>query len=194
MTVKPIMVIWMLNSRLYVSDIRPILFTVIYELNLVVHIFNKTICIWFCVPSDLFYFTYCFYQLPLSYLFCSISEKDGCLWEKVKGKTDWRMARVCLYEIVANFMSNTCHTYRLSCQFIHMHIANSGFCFRYYINYKLMKKRVRQYAQQIELGTQDRRHVLKDFSRMLDNQVCYLLCSIDKISFVAWNVNLLHCL
>ncbi|XP_045811620.1 SPX domain-containing membrane protein At4g22990-like isoform X2 [Trifolium pratense] len=41
----------------------------------------------------------------------------------------------------------------------------------YYINYKLMKKRVRQYAQQIEQGTQDRRHVLKDFSRMLDNQI-----------------------
>ncbi|MCH93131.1 SPX domain-containing membrane protein [Trifolium medium] len=34
-----------------------------------------------------------------------------------------------------------------------------------------MKKRVRQYAQQIEQGTQDRRHVLKDFSRMLDNQI-----------------------
>ncbi|KAI5400337.1 SPX domain-containing membrane protein At4g22990 isoform X1 [Lathyrus oleraceus] len=41
----------------------------------------------------------------------------------------------------------------------------------YYINYKLMKKRVKQYAQQIELGTQDRQHVLKDFSRMLDNQI-----------------------
>ncbi|XP_057446148.1 SPX domain-containing membrane protein At4g22990-like isoform X1 [Lotus japonicus] len=41
----------------------------------------------------------------------------------------------------------------------------------YYINYKLMKKRVRQYAQQIQLGTQDRRHVLKDFSRMLDSQI-----------------------
>ncbi|KAE9592549.1 hypothetical protein Lal_00028468 [Lupinus albus] len=41
----------------------------------------------------------------------------------------------------------------------------------YYINYKLMKKRVRQYAQQIELETLDRRHVLKDFSRMLDNQI-----------------------
>jgi len=37
-----------------------------------------------------------------------------------------------------------------------------------------MKKRVRQYAQQIQLGTQDRRHVLKDFSRMLDNQVFLL--------------------
>ncbi|XP_061361336.1 SPX domain-containing membrane protein At4g22990-like isoform X3 [Gastrolobium bilobum] len=41
----------------------------------------------------------------------------------------------------------------------------------YYINYKLMKKRVRQYAQQIEHGTLDRRHVLKDFSRTLDNQI-----------------------
>ncbi|KAG4952446.1 hypothetical protein JHK85_046313 [Glycine max] len=41
----------------------------------------------------------------------------------------------------------------------------------YYINYKLMKKRVKQYAQQIQLGTLDRRHVLKDFSRMLDNQI-----------------------
>ncbi|AES62432.2 putative SPX domain, major facilitator superfamily [Medicago truncatula] len=41
----------------------------------------------------------------------------------------------------------------------------------YYINYKLMKKRVKQYSQQIELGTQDRRFVLKDFSRMLDVQL-----------------------
>ncbi|OVA11870.1 SPX [Macleaya cordata] len=41
----------------------------------------------------------------------------------------------------------------------------------YYINYKLMKKKVKQYAQQIEVGAQDRRHVLKEFSRMLDNQI-----------------------
>ncbi|KAK4558088.1 hypothetical protein RGQ29_007733 [Quercus rubra] len=41
----------------------------------------------------------------------------------------------------------------------------------YYINYKLMKKKVKQYAHQIEVGTQDRQHVLKDFSRMLDNQI-----------------------
>ncbi|KAH9721704.1 SPX domain-containing membrane protein [Citrus sinensis] len=34
-----------------------------------------------------------------------------------------------------------------------------------------MKKKVKQYAQQIEVGAQDRRHVLKDFSRMLDNQI-----------------------
>lgn len=37
-----------------------------------------------------------------------------------------------------------------------------------------MKKKVRQYAQQIEVGTKDRRQVLKDFSRMLDNQVRYV--------------------
>ncbi|KAM7256747.1 hypothetical protein ACFE04_012488 [Oxalis oulophora] len=41
----------------------------------------------------------------------------------------------------------------------------------YYINYKLMKKSVKQYGQQIELGHLDRRHVLKDFSRTLDNQI-----------------------
>lgn len=40
----------------------------------------------------------------------------------------------------------------------------------YYINYKLMKKRVKQYAQEIESGV-ERRRVLKDFSRMLDNQI-----------------------
>lgn len=42
---------------------------------------------------------------------------------------------------------------------------------RYYINYKLMKKKVRQYAQQAQEGTQDRRHLLKEFSKMLDHQV-----------------------
>ncbi|KAL9231048.1 hypothetical protein vseg_006318 [Gypsophila vaccaria] len=41
----------------------------------------------------------------------------------------------------------------------------------YYINYKLMKKRVKQYAQQIESRSLDRRQVLKDFSRMLDTQI-----------------------
>ncbi|XP_010529528.1 PREDICTED: SPX domain-containing membrane protein At4g22990 isoform X1 [Tarenaya hassleriana] len=41
----------------------------------------------------------------------------------------------------------------------------------YYINYKLMKKKVKQYTHQIEVGSLDRRHVLKDFSRMLDNQI-----------------------
>ncbi|XP_039022731.1 SPX domain-containing membrane protein At4g22990-like [Hibiscus syriacus] len=41
----------------------------------------------------------------------------------------------------------------------------------YYINYKLMKKKVKLYAHQIEVGTLDRPQVLKDFSRMLDNQI-----------------------
>ncbi|KAI3453647.1 hypothetical protein Pfo_010310 [Paulownia fortunei] len=41
----------------------------------------------------------------------------------------------------------------------------------YYINYKLMKKKVKQYANQIQAGALERRHVLKDFSRMLDNQI-----------------------
>ncbi|KAG8382305.1 hypothetical protein BUALT_Bualt05G0063000 [Buddleja alternifolia] len=41
----------------------------------------------------------------------------------------------------------------------------------YYINYKLMKKKVKQYANQIKAGALDRKNVLKDFSRMLDNQI-----------------------
>ncbi|CAK9188630.1 unnamed protein product [Ilex paraguariensis] len=41
----------------------------------------------------------------------------------------------------------------------------------YYINYKLMKKKVKQYTRQIEVRALDRRNVLKDFSRMLDNQI-----------------------
>jgi len=34
-----------------------------------------------------------------------------------------------------------------------------------------MKKKVRQYAQQIESGTKNRRQIHKEFSRMLDDQV-----------------------
>ncbi|XP_024005587.1 SPX domain-containing membrane protein At4g22990 isoform X2 [Eutrema salsugineum] len=41
----------------------------------------------------------------------------------------------------------------------------------YYINYKLMKKKVNQYGRQLQGGNLERRHVLKDFSRMLDNQI-----------------------
>ncbi|KAL6550063.1 hypothetical protein OROMI_020551 [Orobanche minor] len=41
----------------------------------------------------------------------------------------------------------------------------------YYINYKLMKKKVKQYSNQIEAGALDHRYVLKDFSRMLDIQI-----------------------
>ncbi|XP_073042930.1 SPX domain-containing membrane protein At4g22990-like isoform X1 [Primulina eburnea] len=42
---------------------------------------------------------------------------------------------------------------------------------KYYIDYKLMKKKVKQYANQIEAGTLDHQHILKDFKRMLDNQI-----------------------
>ncbi|XP_068635084.1 SPX domain-containing membrane protein At4g22990-like [Aristolochia californica] len=42
---------------------------------------------------------------------------------------------------------------------------------RYYINYKLMKKKVKQYTLQTPSEPQDRRHVLKEFSRMLDSQI-----------------------
>lgn len=41
----------------------------------------------------------------------------------------------------------------------------------YYINYKLMKKKVKQYTQLIKDGVKDRRQVLKEFSRMLDDQI-----------------------
>lgn len=41
----------------------------------------------------------------------------------------------------------------------------------FYINYKLMKKKVKQYARQIEVSEHNRELVLKDFSRVLDNQV-----------------------
>ncbi|WOL10015.1 SPX domain-containing membrane protein [Canna indica] len=41
----------------------------------------------------------------------------------------------------------------------------------YYINYKLMKKKLKQYLQQTEEGTEDRRLVIKEFSRMLDDQI-----------------------
>lgn len=49
--------------------------------------------------------------------------------------------------------------------------------FRYYINYKMMKKRVQQYAQQMEAGAIEHRHVLKDFSRMLDIRVSQIVMS-----------------
>ncbi|KAI0489031.1 hypothetical protein KFK09_028872 [Dendrobium nobile] len=42
---------------------------------------------------------------------------------------------------------------------------------RYYINYKLMKKRVKQYVQQSQQGGNDKRQVLKEFSRVLDDQI-----------------------
>ncbi|CAI0425218.1 unnamed protein product [Linum tenue] len=44
----------------------------------------------------------------------------------------------------------------------------------YYINYKLLKKRVKRYSQAQQSGTQDTQPqsvVLKDFSRLLDSQI-----------------------
>ncbi|KAK4476549.1 hypothetical protein RD792_015705 [Penstemon davidsonii] len=41
----------------------------------------------------------------------------------------------------------------------------------YYINYKLMKKKVKQYLRQLELSEENRDHILKDFSRILDKQI-----------------------
>ncbi|GJN02004.1 hypothetical protein PR202_ga19314 [Eleusine coracana subsp. coracana] len=40
----------------------------------------------------------------------------------------------------------------------------------YYINYKLMKKMLKQYVEQTQLGDKDHKQVLKDFSRILDDQ------------------------
>jgi hypothetical protein len=42
-----------------------------------------------------------------------------------------------------------------------------------------MKKKVKQYAEQIQGGSQHPRHVLKDFSRMLDTQIFTGRLSID---------------
>ena len=49
-----------------------------------------------------------------------------------------------------------------------------------------MKKKVKQYAYQIEIGALERRQVLKDFSKMLDNQVWYI--------YVLTNFFFWHCL
>lgn len=52
-----------------------------------------------------------------------------------------------------------------------------------------MKKKVRQYANQIQGGALDRRHVLKDFSHMLDNQV---LCLLYQRHYVGDTNQILH--
>ncbi|KAJ0967071.1 hypothetical protein J5N97_023988 [Dioscorea zingiberensis] len=63
---------------------------------------------------------------------------------------------------------------------------------RYYINYKLMKKRVRQYAQQVEAGTKDRRQVLKEFSRMLDDQIeQFVLFLLEQQGLLARRIEIL---
>ena len=67
--------------------------------------------------------------------------------------------------------------------------------FRYYINYKLMKKKVKQYGQQLQQGEKDRRRVLKDFSKMLDDQVMLLNRNLGKVissnSLICFNLQTL---
>jgi hypothetical protein len=49
-----------------------------------------------------------------------------------------------------------------------------------------MKKKVKHYGQQLQQGEKDRRRVLKDFSKMLDDQVILrsrYLCEIFKSIF-----------
>ncbi|KAL9315053.1 hypothetical protein ACSQ67_016054 [Phaseolus vulgaris] len=41
----------------------------------------------------------------------------------------------------------------------------------YYINYKLIKKKVKRYVEQLEVGAQNRHNVFRDFSMLLDNQI-----------------------
>ncbi|XP_004306857.1 PREDICTED: SPX domain-containing membrane protein At4g22990-like [Fragaria vesca subsp. vesca] len=41
----------------------------------------------------------------------------------------------------------------------------------HYIDYKLMKKKLKRYTQQVEVGTENHLIVLKDFSRLLDCQI-----------------------
>ncbi|KAM3191758.1 hypothetical protein ACQJBY_069165 [Aegilops geniculata] len=65
----------------------------------------------------------------------------------------------------------------------------------YYINYELMKKKVKQYGQQLQQGEKDRRPVLKDFSKMLDDQTLAFVwcgqCSDRGCSLVGSNTCLL---
>lgn len=42
---------------------------------------------------------------------------------------------------------------------------------RYYINYKLMKKKLKQYVQQNKGSGNDHLQIHKEFARMLDDQV-----------------------
>jgi hypothetical protein len=49
-----------------------------------------------------------------------------------------------------------------------------------------MKKKVKQYGQQLQQGEKDRRRVLKDFSKILDDQVILssmYLCQFFKFIF-----------
>lgn len=47
--------------------------------------------------------------------------------------------------------------------------------FRYYINYKLMKKKVKQHAVSFKDGSLGQSEILAEFSRKLDDQACEAL-------------------
>ncbi|KAL9232876.1 hypothetical protein vseg_007939 [Gypsophila vaccaria] len=64
--------------------------------------------------------------------------------------------------------------------------------FRYYINYKLLKKKVNQYTRQIENGSEIR-IVLKDFSIMFDNQLeTIVLIKLEQQGLLAKRLSLLR--
>lgn len=85
-------------------------------------------------------------------------------------------------------MSNRYAKYEISCLFVFFFPTPSFRCyffysivcfvlilFRCYINYKLMKKKVNRYRQQIEVGTQNGDNFLMDFSRLLDCEVIFAI-------------------
>ncbi|GJN34397.1 hypothetical protein PR202_gb23053 [Eleusine coracana subsp. coracana] len=59
------------------------------------------------------------------------------------------------------------------------HISLAASMKWYYFNYNLLRRRVKEYTEQTKEGNHDRRRVLKDFSKLLDDEVCYGL--IEKI-------------
>ncbi|XP_065864872.1 SPX domain-containing membrane protein At4g11810-like [Euphorbia lathyris] len=46
----------------------------------------------------------------------------------------------------------------------------------YYLNYKLLKKKLNEYKRQIEVGAENQHYVLRDFSGMLDTQIEKIVC------------------
>ena len=53
---------------------------------------------------------------------------------------------------------------------------------RYYFNYRLLKARVKVYTEQTKQGNHDQRRVLKDFSKLLDDEV--LTCLIARLKLL----------
>lgn len=51
-----------------------------------------------------------------------------------------------------------------------------------------MKKKVNRYAQQIEVGAQNRPFVLRDFSRLLDSQVTDNKEEVPWVSFMQMRI------